>query len=174
MATLTYFGVSYECTRVIRGDDYVHLLDSADNLIVAFDGVKNFDNFTLTGCSYSTPTPDHDCFVAVIRDDGTIAKGSHRCSAIANVFRANITVPAAGWSDTAPYTQTIPVVGLSDSDVPKIDVSFSDSIDDDTYDAVTDAYNCLTYCAALNSQLVLKCRYDKPSTDFSITVEAVR
>ena len=174
MAILTYQGITYECSRVIKGSNYIRLLDATGSMIAAFDGVVNFANFELSGCSFEEPTPDHDCFVAVIRDDGTVAKGSHRCSAIANVLRTNLSVPASGWSDTAPYTQAINFVGLLGTDVPKVDIIVASNADDDTYDNATEAYSSLTYCEALDGQLLLQCRYDRPTTDFDIQVEVVR
>lgn len=82
MATVTYCGMSFTCATAIKGDDYVHLLDSAGEMIVAFDGVTDFANFAITDGAWKTPTADHDCYIAVIKDDGTLGKGGHRCSDI--------------------------------------------------------------------------------------------
>lgn len=82
MATLTYLSTDYVCTTAIKGDDYIHLLDADGVMIAAFDAITDFSLFTLTDGEYVAPTADDDCFIAVVRDDGSIGKGSHRCSDI--------------------------------------------------------------------------------------------
>ena len=83
MPTLKYLENSFECTTAIKGDNYIHLLDENGIMVAAFDSISDFSGFTLENGSYSDPTADHDCYVAVIRDDGTIGKGGHRCCNIA-------------------------------------------------------------------------------------------
>lgn len=83
MATVKYGDFSFECSKAIMGSDYIHLLDEAGNMIVAFDGVTNHSAFSIVNGSWATATPEHNCHVAVIRDDGTVGKGGHRCSDIA-------------------------------------------------------------------------------------------
>ena len=82
MPTLTYLGDSYDCATAIKGADYIHLLDKNGMTVAAFDNITDFSGFVLENGSYTTPTADHDCHVAVVRDDGTIGKGGHRCSDI--------------------------------------------------------------------------------------------
>lgn len=79
MATVKYYDLTFECATAIKGDTYVHLLDSNGTMIVAFDGVTDFSVFSIEGGEWCNPTAEHDCYVAVIRDDGTIGKGGHRC-----------------------------------------------------------------------------------------------
>lgn len=79
MATVKYFDLSFDCATAIKGENYVHLLDDEGAMIVAFDGVTDFSSFSITGGSWTTPTPEHECYVAVLKDDGTIGKGGHRC-----------------------------------------------------------------------------------------------
>lgn len=82
MATVTYCNRSFECETAIKGEDYVHLLDADGVMFVAFDGVTDFSGFAITGGAWKTPTADHNCRLAVIKDDGTIGKGNHKCSDI--------------------------------------------------------------------------------------------
>lgn len=85
MASLTYLGMTYDCVTAIKGADYIHLLDADGNMVVSFDGISDFSGFTLSGCEYTEPAADEDCFVAIVREDGTIGKGSHKCSDIGKV-----------------------------------------------------------------------------------------
>ena len=89
MPTLKYMGESFDCAMAIKGDDYIHLLNSEGVMIAAFDNISDFSDYSLEGGNYTSPTMDHDCHVAVIRDDGTIGKGGHRCSSIGNAMFAH-------------------------------------------------------------------------------------
>lgn len=79
MATVKYYDLTFNCSTAIKGENFVHLLDGDGTMIVAFDGVTDFSHFSITGGSWVTPTPAHECYVAVMKDDGTIGKGGHRC-----------------------------------------------------------------------------------------------
>lgn len=79
MATVKYGDLSFWCDKAIKGENYLHLLDEAGEMKVAFDGIDDFSAFSITGGSWTEPTPEHECYVAVMKDDGTIGKGGHRC-----------------------------------------------------------------------------------------------
>lgn len=90
---VTYLGESYTCSKAIKGADYLHLLDSNGRIIVAFDGVKSFSGFSFSGGGWVAPTPEKDCYLAVIRDDGTIGKGNHKCCDISTISSALNSLP---------------------------------------------------------------------------------
>lgn len=77
-----YLDNSIECATALKGDNYVHLLDANGDMIAAFDEVSDFSGFKISGGNWTTPTDNHHCYIAVVRDDGTIAKGGHKCSDI--------------------------------------------------------------------------------------------
>ncbi len=79
MATVTYLGETYECVTALKGADFIHLLDANGNMVAAFDGVTTFDGFDIADGSWTTPTADSDCYLAVVKDDGTTGKGGHKC-----------------------------------------------------------------------------------------------
>lgn len=89
MPTLIYKNDRFDCTTAIKGDDYIHLLDADGIMTSAFDGITNFSDFTLENGSYTSPTADHNCYLAVIRDDGTIGKGNHTCADVGNASNHN-------------------------------------------------------------------------------------
>lgn len=97
MATVMYRSLSFECATAIKGSNYVHLLDSSGKMIVAFDGVSNFNDFSIQNGSWKTPTPTDDCYLAVVKDDGTVGKGGHRCSDIPTALEdlGNVVVCAS-------------------------------------------------------------------------------
>lgn len=85
MATVTYLGETYECATALKGADYIHLLDENGDMTAAFDGITDFSGFEITSGSWATPASDNDCYLAVIRDDGTIGRGHHRCSDVGTI-----------------------------------------------------------------------------------------
>lgn len=80
MTTVTHMGVDYVCAAAIKGDDYIHLLNEDGEMTVAFDGISDFKDFSITDGEWVTPTPEEDCYVAVVKDDQTMGKGGHKCS----------------------------------------------------------------------------------------------
>lgn len=121
MPTLVYKEKSFDCATAIKGNDYIRLLDTNDCLVASFDGISDFSAFTLSGGEYTEPTPAHDCYLAVIRDDGTFARGGHRCSDIVPRSKL-VTVPiGTSWTGSeAPYTQTIEIEGVEENSVVEI------------------------------------------------------
>ena len=81
MPNVTYLGTTYPCAKALKGDDYIHLLDSNGILIVAFDGIKDFTGFTID-TDWTIPLSNDECYLAVIGEDGIIRKGSHKCCQI--------------------------------------------------------------------------------------------
>lgn len=84
MITVTYNNVGYECNVALKGSDYLHLLDADGKCTVAFDGVTDFTKFIITGGGWTTPTTADDSYLVTIGDDGSIRKGSHKSSEIAD------------------------------------------------------------------------------------------
>lgn len=78
MATVIHNGTQYTCALAIKGDDYIHLLDDNNRMIVAFDGVSDFTCFSISGGTWSTPEDLDDCYLVVMRDDGTLVKSHLR------------------------------------------------------------------------------------------------
>ena len=102
MPNVTYLGTTYPCAKALKGADYIHLLDSNGCMIVAFDGIKDFSGFTID-TDWTAPTPEGECYIAVIGDDGVIRKGGHRC--------CDINVSGA-WSTGTSGKTIFPSMGL--------------------------------------------------------------
>lgn len=104
MATVTFLGNSYPCARALMGADYIHLLDESGTMVTAFDGVTDFSGFTIVDGEWETPIAEGKCYLAVIKEDGTLGKGTHKCS--------DITVPTAltGGNSSVGVNGTIKIV----------------------------------------------------------------
>lgn len=128
MALVTYLGESYECSVALKGDDYIRLLDASGAMIVSFEGVSDFAGFSISDGDWTIPAKDHDCHVAVIREDGSIGKGGHRCCTLAGFFRGeSVTLPASGWQEStiAAAEQTIQVDGMTAEFRPLVELDMS-------------------------------------------------
>ena len=78
MAVVKHMGVEYPCSKAVKGADFVHLLNEKGKVTIAFDGVSDFSGFSITGGSWIAALEEDD-YVAIMKDDGTVGKGSHRC-----------------------------------------------------------------------------------------------
>lgn len=129
MPNVTYLGTTYPCAKALKGEDYIHLLDSNGCMIVAFDGIKDFSGFTID-TDWTAPTPEGECYIAVIGDDGVIRKGGHRCCDINVIGSWNTGVtgttilPESGLYEFKTYT----TLGRVDETYPSVMVNFDDSV----------------------------------------------
>lgn len=80
------------------------------------------------------------------------------------------TLTAAGWKgDTAPYTQTITVAGLTDKKTADIYPVYSGTLDEKL--AMKEACGCLSYAESDGEEITFWCLEEKPEADISVTVE---
>lgn len=100
MAIVTHQGQEYSCSVALKGDDYIHLLNEDGDMTVAFDGITDFSKFSITGGSWKTPTPENECYVAVVKDDGTMGKGGHKCSDIPTKSGGAVPIEQGGTGAT--------------------------------------------------------------------------
>lgn len=132
MAVVTYNGTDYRCAKALKGPDYIHLIDDSGLMVASFDKVINFSAFTISEGTWTTPTSDDDCYVAVVREDGTIGMGSHKCSDIgagsggdnptevsSKLTRYEVTLPysSSGWTKSGSvYTKLCSAPKVTTSD----------------------------------------------------------
>ena len=116
MATVTYNNESFTCTTALKGTDYIHLLDAKGAMMVAFDGITDFSGYSITGGSWTTPTPPDECYFAVVEDDGSVTKSSYRRSdfvteiadgAVTGAKLADWAVTSAKMADNAVTTAKV-------------------------------------------------------------------
>lgn len=121
MPTLVYLEQSFDCATAIKGSDYIRLLDSNGCLIASFDGISDFSAFSLTSGEYTNAKSVGECSLAVIREDGTFAKGGHTCSDIVTKSTKTTATIGTSWAGSAaPYTQTLSISGVTATSVVEI------------------------------------------------------
>lgn len=83
MITVTYNDISIECSKALKGSNYIHLLNSSGLIIAAFENVKDFSAFAISGGEWTTPTSADSCYIAVLGEDGTIQKSNKKACDVA-------------------------------------------------------------------------------------------
>ena len=84
----------------------------------------------------------------------------------------SVTVPASGWSASAPYTQTVTVTGVLATDTPLVDISLSATAATAILQLASFAYVGKIVTAA--NQITLTCYEDKPTVDLPLRLRVVR
>lgn len=79
---------------------------------------------------------------------------------------------AANWSAEAPYTQTVNVEGIKETDAP-VPLFVDDSENKDSSKAKEKAYSCITYFDSGDGTITATCKYDKPADDFTVAFKGV-
>ena len=82
----------------------------------------------------------------------------------------SLSLPASGWvGDSAPYTQTIAVDGLTDGRQIEVHPAYGDDIDANI--AMREACGFLSYAKREGQNVTFTCLEDKPEVDIDVTVE---
>lgn len=97
-------------------------------------------------------------------DTGVLAEGTVEINADCAVLYA--TFVADGWSDAAPYTQTVTVNNIAADNTPIVDISYS--ADTSLWDSERKAYNCLTKMETIDGGVVAYCLDSRPENDFTV------
>ena len=148
-------------TNGTNGDDG----KSAYELAVA-KGYTGSEADWLLSLKAPVPSIDSDTKHWLIGEEDTnvIAEGKVDINTDCAVLYA--TLPASGWSNTAPYTQTVAVTSISADNMPIVDLKYSDT--EDNWDSEEKAFACLTKITTANGSITAVCRKEKPTVDFTI------
>ena len=83
-----------------------------------------------------------------------------------------VSLPASGWSNTAPYTQTVAVEGLPEVEHPTADWDFSGATLEN-YEALAEGFACITRLTSAAGSVTAYCYLEKPAVDLSVFLKAV-
>lgn len=84
-----------------------------------------------------------------------------------------VTATSAGWSASAPYTQTITVSGITSSDNPIVGLYIPTDTTAANEKLIKKAYSCLSSGVTNNGSITLYCMSKKPTTNFQIFIKGV-
>lgn len=87
-------------------------------------------------------------------------------------LRKSITILASGWSDSAPYTQTVSVGSITIDDAPHISPVYSD----DLTIAISqkEAWGMVSRAKTDNNTITFICFEEKPAVDIDVQIEVIR
>ena len=72
MIKVTYEETVYECTRAVKGVNYIRLYDSSNSLVAAFEGVSDFSMFTIEDGEWETGRSNRRVGAIATIDDGSV------------------------------------------------------------------------------------------------------
>lgn len=100
------------------------------------------------------------------------AETSETLETIEKLKSVTVSLTTAGWSSSAPYTQTVTVSGMTaDWDPWNITIpKESASVDTSTMLNELEALSCINMCTSAENTLTFTCLEDKPSVTLTITV----
>lgn len=87
-------------------------------------------------------------------------------------FLKSAALPASGWPEAAPYTQTVAVEGILETDTPHWSVVYS--ADTTTALAEKEAFAMVDDLDTANGSVTFTCFEDKPSVDLTVQMEVNR
>lgn len=90
----------------------------------------------------------------------------------ATVRTFNVTLVASGWSENAPFTQTISVNGMLETDSPITDIVLNDTTA--TAIAENKAFGYVSKITTANDSITVVCLEKQPEVDITIQLKVVR
>ena len=93
----------------------------------------------------------------------------------ANAAAYTITLPSNGWSSAAPYTQTVTVDGIKETDEwPILDVNMNNVTDGDTGTALIEAFGLVGRAKTNEGSITVFCYERKPTVDLPVILKVVQ
>lgn len=86
---------------------------------------------------------------------------------------STVTLPADGWTNTLPYTQTVTVSRLRSTDSPVITRGIPSDQSSAGYAALRKAYSCIDRAVVNNGSITFYCCVKKPTTEIKVFVKGV-
>lgn len=86
-----------------------------------------------------------------------------------NTREVTVTLLASGWSDAAPYTQTVAVEGLTDKLRAKVYPNWPEDAEAEL--ALREETVKVSSCRRSGSTMTFRCLEDRPEMDIPVTVE---
>ncbi|MFR2552747.1 MAG: hypothetical protein ACLS8D_13080 [Clostridioides difficile] len=84
-----------------------------------------------------------------------------------------VTLQASGWSTAAPYTQTVPIEGLTTEDNPILVKVIADGATPEQVKAYNKAFGCIDDGDTENGQATFRCYNKKPDIDITVKLKGV-
>lgn len=102
---------------------------------------------------------------------GKVLKEACDEKAVTSFYSA--TLSAAGWSASVPYTQTVSVEGILETDTPIVDVDLSNATSSN-YGDMIEAWNAVGRIATGAGTLTAYAYEDKPTQELALQIRVVK
>lgn len=83
---------------------------------------------------------------------------------------ARVSLPAAGWEGTGPYSQTLTLAGILESDCPHYAPVYTAG----DREAEKEAFSLIDELETVSGKLIFRCFGDKPGTNMTVQLEVNR
>lgn len=103
--------------------------------------------------------------------DAELKKANDRLDCSQEVKR--VTLTAGNWSTVAPYTQSVPVAGITATDAPIIGLRLVDGTTAVNVKAQSKAWGCVDRAVTGDGTITFYCYNKKPAVDFTVSVKGV-
>lgn len=136
-----------------------------------YDGQRRYRLIPNEDGTYSIP----DATVYTQQGDKFGANDINRTNEAVNKLEAvkTVTLPVAGWSGAAPYTQTVSVPGMTADDRPIVSLYLPDGIVAAAVKLQSKAYGCVDRAVTGTGNITAYCYSKKPAVDFQIQLKGV-
>lgn len=84
-----------------------------------------------------------------------------------------VTLAAAGWSSSSPYTQTVEVPDITETDRPIVSLYLPDGITASNVKLQSKAYGCVDRAVTGAGNITVYCYNKKPTVDFQVQLKGV-
>ena len=84
-----------------------------------------------------------------------------------------VTLPASGWSQEAPYQQTVSVEGVQEIDTPVVKEYIPEGTTAEQEKAIKKAASCISYAETGDGTITVTCIGKKPGTDMQLSIKGV-
>ena len=115
-------------------------------------------------------------YVVMERADEPVVEGTPINKALFDSIGGSMTytiaLPASGWSGAAPFTQTVSASGITENDMPIVDVDMSSATTENAA-GILEAWFCIGRIATGNGTLTAYCYEAAPSIDLNVIVKVV-
>lgn len=81
-------------------------------------------------------------------------------------------LPANGWGTSVPYSQTVQVAGILETDIPLVDVALSD--EPDTRISQSKAFGYVSMITTADGSITVTCDEGQPDVDLSLILKVMR
>ena len=139
------------------------------------DGTISFDDVTeyvQSGDVFSADDINETNAAVNSLDNNLQVFSSETSQAISEIKSVKIiSVPYSEWSNSAPYTQTVSVVGITASDTPVGDLYLGDNPNISTVSDRKKAWSCVDRFTTGDGTITLYCYEEKPTATFTMQLK---